>query len=80
VRVSGNAETVVHFRLPDGTELHSSPPAPQGDLETLKQLNGEAGNPIDPDTCLSGLGERMDRHWVVGVVADNLNGPDPPGA
>jgi Domain of unknown function (DUF222)/HNH endonuclease len=78
LRISGNADKVVYFRLPDGTRLVSAPPAPSGDVETLRALNRGAGTRIDPETCLSGIGERMDRHWVVSVVADNLYGPDPP--
>jgi hypothetical protein len=79
VRVSGNADERVRFRLRCGTELHSSPPAPAGELVALQRINREADHPIDPKTCLSGIGERMDPHWVVSVVADNLYGPDPPG-
>jgi hypothetical protein len=79
VRVSGDADLRVHFRLRDGTTLRSSPPEPAGDVETLRQLIRDAGHSIDEGTCLSGTGERMDRHWVVSVVADNLYGPDPPG-
>ncbi len=78
VRASGDADKVVHFRLRDGTTLQSSPPAPRGGLPDLKRLNRVAGHAIDSETCLSGTGERMDRHWVVSVVADNLYGPDPP--
>ncbi len=76
VRASGNADKVVHFRLRDGTTLQSSPPAPRGGLPDLKRLNQEAGHAIDSETCLSGIGERMDRHWVVSVVADSLYGAD----
>jgi hypothetical protein len=76
VRVSGDADTVVHFRLRDGTELRSAPPGPPGELDRLRELVRDAGHPIDPETCLSGIGERMDRHWVVSVVADNVYGAD----
>ncbi|HEY7267805.1 MAG TPA: DUF222 domain-containing protein, partial [Solirubrobacterales bacterium] len=79
VRVSGDADAVVHFRLRDGTELHSAPPAPPGAVEELRESAREAGHAIDDQTCLSGVGERMDRHWVVSVIADKLYGPDPPG-
>ena len=79
VRVSGNADTRVHFRLRDGTTLSSAPAPPPGDLERLRQMIRDAGHAVDRETCLSGSGERMDRHWVVSVVADNLYGPDPPG-
>ena len=79
VRVSGNADSVVHFRLRDGTRLESAPPPPRGSADRLEQLNRSAGHAIDQGTCLSGTGERMDRHWVVSVVADSLYGPDPPG-
>jgi uncharacterized protein DUF222/HNH endonuclease len=78
VRISGNADTRVHFRLRDGTTLLSSPPGPAGEVEMLRQLINAAGHSIDEETCLSGTGERMDRHWVVSVVADNIYGPDPP--
>jgi hypothetical protein len=79
LRISGDADKVVHFRLPDGTSLVSAPPAPPGDVEALRALNRGAGSEIDPETCLSGVGEKMDRQWVVSVVADSLYGPDPPG-
>jgi hypothetical protein len=79
VRISGNADKIVRFRLRDGTTLVSSPPAPRGDVGSLRALNDEAGRRIGPETRLSGIGERMDRHWVMSVVADNLYGPDPPG-
>jgi hypothetical protein len=79
VRISGNADKVVHFRLRDGTRLVSAPPAPPGDVQALRSLHQDAGARIDPETCLSGIGEKMDRHWVVSVVADNLYGPHPPG-
>jgi hypothetical protein len=68
--------TVVRFRLRDGTTLQSSPPAPRGGLPDLKRLNQAAGHAIESETCLSGTGERMDRHWVVSVVADSLYGAD----
>jgi hypothetical protein len=76
VRVSGNADVKVHFRLREGTTLTSSPPAPPGDVERLRRMVRGAGHAIDQDTCLSGTGERMDGHWVVSVVADNLYGAD----
>jgi hypothetical protein len=38
----------------------------------LAALNRSRGHRIDAETCLTGSGERMDRHWVVGVVADHL--------
>jgi Domain of unknown function (DUF222)/HNH endonuclease len=79
VRMGGNADAQVRFRLRDGTELRSSPPMSSGSVEGVVQLNREAGHRIDPETCLGGIGERMDRHWVVSVVADRLHGPDPPG-
>jgi hypothetical protein len=79
VRVSGDADAVVHFRLRDGTELRSAPPAPTGAVERLRELARESGQAIDQETCLGGIGERMDRHWVVSVIADKLYGPDPPG-
>jgi HNH endonuclease/Domain of unknown function (DUF222) len=74
-RVSGNADTVC-FRLRDGTTLRSSPPPPPGALADLERPNRDAGHPIDHETCLSGSGARMDRHWVVSVVADHLYGAD----
>jgi hypothetical protein len=79
VRVSGSADERVRFQLRDGTQLHSSPPAPTGLLEELQRLNREGGHAVDEDTCLTGIGERMDRHWVVSVIADELHGHDPPG-
>jgi Domain of unknown function (DUF222)/HNH endonuclease len=79
VRVSGNADEIVRFRLRDGTLLESAPPPPPGEAGALIRLNRETGAQIDPEACLSGSGEKMDRHWVVSVVADKLYGPDPPG-
>ncbi len=78
IRVCGDADKCVRFRLRDGTPLESSPTPLDGSLRRLHQLNGEAGHEIDRQTCLSGTGRRMDRNWVVSVVADGLHGPDPP--
>ncbi len=78
VRVSGDADRCVRFRLRDGTLLESSPPPSEGSLRRLHECNGDAGHEIDRETCLSGTGQRMDRHWAVSVVADSLYGPDPP--
>ena len=80
VRVSGDADRGVSFRMRDGTTLQSAPPAPRGSPDGIARLIREAGHDVDRVNCLTGTGERMDRHWVVGVVADGLYGPDPPGA
>jgi Domain of unknown function (DUF222)/HNH endonuclease len=76
VRVGRDTDSAVRFRLRDGTTLHGSPPLPEGSAERLLRLNRKAGHAIDRETCLTGTGERMDRHWVVSVVADNLYGAD----
>ncbi len=72
VLVSGNADELVRFRLRNGTELRAAPPVPDARPHDLLERNHSAGHRIAPDTCLTGSGERMDRHWVVGVVADHL--------
>jgi hypothetical protein len=72
VLVSGNADEMVRFRLRCGTELHAAPPASDACPGDLVALNRSRGHRIDTDTCITGTGEKMDRHWVVGVVADHL--------
>jgi len=72
VLVSGNADELVRFRMRSGTELHAAPRAPDSCIIDLLERNRRAGHHVGPDTCLTGSGEKMDRHWVVGVVADHL--------
>jgi hypothetical protein len=76
VRMSGRADSAVRFQLRDGTVLESSPAAPRGSPDLLARRNREAGRQIGPETCLTGSGERMDRHWVIDAVAHNLYGGD----
>jgi hypothetical protein len=79
VRVTGDADRTVIFGLRDGTKLESAPPSPRGDADRLARANRDSGHQIGRDTCLTGSGERMERGWVVGVMADHLYGHDPPG-
>jgi Domain of unknown function (DUF222)/HNH endonuclease len=69
VGLERDPDEVVRFRLRDGTVLRSSPPAASGTPQALLALSEEAGLKIEPATCLTGTGERMDLGYTVSVFA-----------
>jgi hypothetical protein len=69
VQLERDGGELVRFRLRDGTVARSSPRAPSGNVDALRQLSEEAGLVIAPDTGLTGTGERMDLGYTVSVFA-----------
>ena len=69
IRVERQGDEPVRFRLRDGTVLASAPHPPPGSVRALRGLNRDAGIAIDPDTCVTGTGERMDLGYTVSVFA-----------